>query len=254
MLRKSIPVRFKNPQGETLAGMLDMPSDENPVAYGVFATCFTCTKDSLATARICRTLAEKNVAMLRFDHAGLGESSGDFFNTTASVRIGDIDSACRFLEESYKAPSFLVGHSIGGTLCFAVAQKRPGIKMVATLGSPRDTRWLAQKFIQTGQIIFHDADIELAIAGKRFKFTKDFLGDMRKIDIDTATHLFPGKALIFHAPNDNIVSFDNAQEIFDRLSDNKKLHRLHPSASHMLERPEDTALIADIISTEILKN
>lgn len=247
MSRKSLPVRFKNAQGETLAGMLDMPEGENPLAFGVFASCFTCTKDSLAAARISRTLAEKNIAMLRFDHAGLGDSAGNFFNTTTSVRIDDILAACVFLEGSYKTPALLIGHSIGGTLCFAIAQKRPDIKMIATIGSPRDTRWLAHKFVANGQIVFHDDHAELSAAGRRFKFTRDFLDDMRKIDIDTATHLFSGTALVFHAPHDNIVSFDNAEEIFMRLSGNKKLIRLSSTASHMLEKPEDTAIVAETI-------
>ena len=253
MNRKTVTARFKNPHGATLAGMLDMPLDAPPAGFGVFASCFTCTKDTLATARICRTLAEKNVAMLRFDHAGLGESTGDFSNTTATVRLGDIEAACRYLEENYKAPSFLVGHSIGGTLCFGAAQKRPGIKLVATLGSPRDTRWLAQKFISNGQVIFHDSHIELIVVGRRIKFEKGFLDDLRRLDIDSATHLFPGRSLVFHAPNDTIVSFDNAQEIYERLPGEKKLIRLPAHSTHMLENPADTALIAERILSEISK-
>lgn len=253
MNRKTVTVRFKNLHGETLAGMLDMPAEDAPAAFGVFASCFTCTKDTLATARICRTLAEKNIAMLRFDHAGLGESTGDFSRTTASVRLGDIESACLFLEENYKAPSFLVGHSIGGTLCYGAAQKRSGIRLIATLGSPRDTRWLAQKFIQNGQVIFHDDHIELIVAGRRIKFEKGFLDDLRRMDIDSATHLFPGHALVFHAPNDNIVSFDNAEAIYDRLSGHKKLIRLPAHTSHMLENPADTGLIAERIFHDISK-
>lgn len=246
--RKSIPVRFKNPQGDTLAGILDLPGDETPSAYGVFASCFTCTKDSLATARISRTLAEKGVAVLRFDHAGLGESGGDFFNTTASVRLGDIQAAARFLEENYKAPAFFAGHSIGGTLAWHAAQKTPGLRLAASIGSPRDTRWLAQKFLSNGQVLFRDDHIELIIGGKRTKFEKGFLDDLRSIDIDAAMHLFTGKALVFHAPNDDIVSFDNAEAIFERLPGDKKLIRLPPQSSHMLENPKDTGLVAERIA------
>ncbi len=253
MTRKSTIVRFNNMQGHALTGRLDMQDDREPFAFGVFVPCFTCTKDSLAASRICRQLADKNIAMLRFDHAGLGESAGDFYDTTTSVRIEDIISACIFLEDNYKAPSFIVGHSIGGTLAFAAADRSPEIKMIATIGSPRDTRYLAQKFIKNGQAIFFEDRMELMAAGQRLKFRRDFIDDMRKHDIASSMSLFPGKTLVFHAPSDNIVSFDNANEIYTRASGDKKLIRLDPKASHMLERPEDTAQVATVIFDAVLR-
>ena len=42
---------FPNARGEKLAALLDLPAGQ-PVAYALFAHCFTCGKDVLAAKRI----------------------------------------------------------------------------------------------------------------------------------------------------------------------------------------------------------
>ena len=53
-------VDFQGPHGK-LSAKLDMP-DGAPRAYGVFAHCFTCSKDVLAANRICHGLAASKIA------------------------------------------------------------------------------------------------------------------------------------------------------------------------------------------------
>ncbi|MGE0719503.1 MAG: osmotically inducible protein C, partial [Alphaproteobacteria bacterium] len=70
---------FRNPAGAELAARLDRPA--GPVlAHALFAHCFTCSKDSLAAARISAGLVERGFAVLRFDFTGLGGSAGEFGN------------------------------------------------------------------------------------------------------------------------------------------------------------------------------
>src|SRR3974377_1214859 len=54
---------FPNARGETLAALLQRPAGE-PVAFALFAHCFTCGKDNLAAKRIAETLAERGIAVL----------------------------------------------------------------------------------------------------------------------------------------------------------------------------------------------
>src|SRR5204863_337856 len=75
--------QFEGSEGQQLAAALDLPEGE-PVAYALFAHCFTCGKDVLAARRIALALAAKGVAVLRFDFTGLGSSEGDFANSTFS--------------------------------------------------------------------------------------------------------------------------------------------------------------------------
>ena len=60
-----------------------------PRAYALFAHCFTCTKDIYAARRIAQGLAERGIAVLRFDFTGLGASEGDFGNTGFTSNVED---------------------------------------------------------------------------------------------------------------------------------------------------------------------
>ena len=79
------------------------PSGE-PLAYALFAHCFTCGKDVLAAKRIAAALAAKGIAVLRFDFTGLGSSEGDFANSTFSSNVADLVRAADHLRETRKAP------------------------------------------------------------------------------------------------------------------------------------------------------
>src|SRR5499427_10999175 len=128
---------FPNARGQTLAALLHRPAGE-PAAFALFAHCFTCGKDNLAAKRIAEALAERGIAVLRFDFTGLGGSEGDFANTNFSSNVDDLVAAADFLRREHRAPALLVGHSLGGTAVLAAASRIPEAVAVATLGSPFD--------------------------------------------------------------------------------------------------------------------
>ncbi|MCP3715102.1 hypothetical protein [Paraburkholderia sp. CNPSo 3281] len=77
-------ISFENSQGESLAGLLELP--DKPVAYALFAHCFTCGKDLKSASKIARALTEQSIAVLRFDFTGLGNSDGDFSNSNSLIQ------------------------------------------------------------------------------------------------------------------------------------------------------------------------
>src|SRR5881227_2826417 len=103
---------FPNARGEKLAALLDRPGAE-PVAYALFAHCFTCGKDVLAAKRIAEGLTMRGIAVLRFDFTGLGASEGEFANTNFSSNVADLVAAAAHLRQAYGAPAMLIGHSLG---------------------------------------------------------------------------------------------------------------------------------------------
>src|SRR6202000_606648 len=105
--------QFAGADGNQLAAALDLPERE-PVAYALFAHCFTCGKDGLAAKRIAAAMRAKGVAVLRFDFTGLGSSEGDFANSTFSSNVADLVRAAEHLRKVRKAPAILIGHSLGG--------------------------------------------------------------------------------------------------------------------------------------------
>src|SRR5260370_23210236 len=103
--------QFTGVGGHQLAASLDLPEHE-PVAYALFAHCFTCGKDVLAAKRIAVALAAKGIAVLRFDFTGLGSSEGDFANLTLSSNLAHLVRAARHLRATPKTPSVPIGHHL----------------------------------------------------------------------------------------------------------------------------------------------
>ncbi len=129
--------QFTGEGGHQLAASLDLPERE-PLAYALFAHCFTCGKDVLAAKRIAVALAAKGIAVLRFDFTGLGSSEGDFANSTFSSNVADLVRAAEHLRETRKAPAILIGHSLGGAAILAAAGQIPEAKAVVTIAAPSD--------------------------------------------------------------------------------------------------------------------
>src|SRR3979411_2075195 len=129
--------QFTSSEGHQLAAALDLPERE-PVAYALFAHCFTCGKDVLAAQRIATALSAQGIAVLRFDFTGLGSSEGDFANSTFSSNVADLVRAADHLRESRKAPAILIGHSLGGAAILAAAGQIPDARAVVSLATPSD--------------------------------------------------------------------------------------------------------------------
>lgn len=247
MSRKSIKFSFDNKRGRKLSGLLELP-EEKPFFYGIFAPCFTCTKESHAAHKICRALAERHIGMLRFDPTGTGHSEGDSSAENFSTRILDIIAASEALAAEYEAPKFLMGHSISGTAALAATSYLPSLQIVATLGSPRDPRHIIDKLRKNKQIEIKGDIAELTIGGVKNIFRTSFVDDMLSHDIVAETAGYTKKLFIFHAPNDDVVGFDNARIIYDYAACDKELVPLKDTATHLLERSsEDAVFIANKI-------
>src|ERR1051325_2943152 len=103
---------FPNARGQTLAAVLHRPAGAR-AAFALFAHCFPCGKDTLAARRIAEALAERGIAVLRFDFTGLGASEGEFANTHFSSNVADLVAAADHLRRTARAPALMIGHSLG---------------------------------------------------------------------------------------------------------------------------------------------
>lgn len=147
---------FKGSGGNQLSALLDLPADDRPVAFALFAHCFTCTKNLKSINHISRALTRERVAVLRFDFTGLGESEGDFADTNFSTNIADLVAAADFLDADYEAPKILVGHSLGGAAVLQAAEKIQSSKAVAVIGAPADPAHVMRHFKEKQQTIFQE--------------------------------------------------------------------------------------------------
>ena len=113
VLMQSVNVKLPSSRGTEMAGTIDFP-DSPPIAYAIFAHCFAGSRHTPGAARTAKQLTEFGIATLRFDFPGLGQSAGEFGDTTFSQNVDDIHAAAAWLTEHYSAPQLLMGHSLGG--------------------------------------------------------------------------------------------------------------------------------------------
>lgn len=242
-----VKASFENLQGETLSGLLETP-DETTRAYALFAHCFTCSKDIAAASRITRGLAKKGIAVLRFDFTGLGNSDGDFANTNFSSNLQDLIQAATYLEENYKAPSLIIGHSLGGAAVLAASQFITSIKAVVTIGAPATAHHVEHLFTNAKDEILEQDQAVVDLAGRQFTVKKQFLEDINQYN-DTGHIAKLNKALlVIHSPVDETVSIDEAAKIYAAAKHPKSFISLD-KADHLLSRREDSEYVSDLISS-----
>src|ERR1700674_5433339 len=174
-----VPERFDFPNaaGELLAARLELPSHE-PIAYALFAHCFTCGKDSLAARRISEALTARGIAVLRFDFTGLGSSDGDFANTHFSSNVADVVAAADHLRKTRRAPALLMGHSLGGAAALAAAAAVPETRAVVTIAAPSDPGHVTGLFRDRIDDIRKHGKVEVSLAGRPFHISSEFLDDV----------------------------------------------------------------------------
>ncbi|MFI9550654.1 bifunctional alpha/beta hydrolase/OsmC family protein [Nonomuraea endophytica] len=239
-------VLFPGSGGEPLAGRLELPA--GPVAAtALFAHCFTCGKDSVAASRISRELAARGVAVLRFDFTGLGQSGGDFANTTFTSNVGDLVCAAGHLRETIGAPSILIGHSLGGAAVLAAAELIPEAKAVVTIGAPADTTHVEHLLGSSRAEIEASGVAEVVLAGRPFRIRKEFLSDIRQQDQHERIAGLRRALLVMHAPQDELVGVENARIIYDAARHPKSFVSLD-GADHLLTDREDAAYVADVLA------
>jgi uncharacterized OsmC-like protein/alpha/beta superfamily hydrolase len=245
-MTRSEKVEFRGANGDLLAGRLDRPNGR-PRAFALFAHCFTCSKDVFAAQRIASALAERGVAVLRFDFTGLGNSQGDFANTSFSSNIADLVAAADFLRAQHEAPKLLIGHSLGGAAVPLAAAKIPECIGVATLNAPFDPQHVQHLFSEALETIRDKGQATVTLAGRSFTIRKEFVEDlMSHSPAENLRHLRRA-LLIFHATKDNIVGMENARLIYEAAQHPKSFIALE-GADHFLSRREDAAYIADMLA------
>lgn len=246
MSRLSEKLVFENRRGERLAGRLDRPAGEAR-AFALFAHCFTCSKDIPAASRISRRLAERGVAVLRFDFTGLGGSGGEFENTNFSSNVDDLVAAAEHLREHYQTPTLLIGHSLGGAAVLAAARRLPGVKAVSTIAAPSDPRHVRHLLVGDTATIEKEGVASVDIAGRTFRIQKQFLDDLDEQHLGEELGALNRALLVFHSPIDRVVGIEHAERIYKAARGFKSFVSLE-DADHLLSDPEDATYVADVLT------
>ena len=243
--------QFTGSDGHQLAATLDLP-DREPIAYALFAHCFTCGKDVLAARRIARELANKGIGVLRFDFTGLGSSEGDFANSTFSSNVDDLVLAADHLRNTHKAPAILIGHSLGGAAVLAAAAEFP-MPRRSSPSRRHPIPPMSRIFSRTrSRISARQGKVEVSLAGRPFNIKREFLDDIAEHNLMAQVAQLHKALLVMHSPTDDTVGIDNATRIFLAAKHPKSFVSLADS-DHLLSKKSDAIYVADLIAAWVMR-
>ena len=197
---------------------------------------------------LSRAMNRAELAVMRFDFTGLGESEGDFADTSFVSNVDDLVAAARYLEAEHSAPKILVGHSLGGAAVIQAAAEVPSAVAVATIGAPADpahvTR-LLDRFDRRDpagrarpKSCWPDGNSELERSFSMISKRRSQNERIRSLD---------RALIIFHSPVDRIVGIDNAARIYSTARHPKSFISLD-RADHLLTDPSDASYVGEVLA------
>ena len=244
----STKIFIPNKRGQKLAAVIDEPSGAaQPAAYAVFAHCFTCSKDLKAMPNINSSLAASEIATVRFDMTGIGESEGDFTETNFTTQIEDFLSVAEFLKQNYEAPKFAIGHSLGGSVAIKCAMKLSSIHAAAVIAAPSEPYLLSLKLKKTRAEAIKSGTAQREIGGVKYKFRPEFFTDLEKYDMERDLRNFKKPLLIIHSYADTYSDYTNAEVLYSHANEPKKLILLD-DIDHLMLRKSDAVKIGSYIA------
>ena len=245
---RSQKITFPNDGGQELSARLELPVNQHPHSYAIFAHCFTCTKNLTATRNISRELNQQGIAVLRFDFTGLGESEGDFADTNFSSNVTDLIAAARYLADHHAPPEILVGHSLGGAAVVCAAQEIESVSAVVTIGAPYQAAHVRHLLAEGLEKIKKEGAATVNLGGRPFQIKSQFLDDLERQITDDHIRQLGRALLILHSPQDRTVEIENAAKIYHAARHPKSFVTLD-GADHMLSQKEDSQYAGQLIAT-----
>ncbi|WP_412559913.1 alpha/beta fold hydrolase [Winogradskyella sp. MIT101101] len=245
---KSTKLKIKNSKGLTLNAYMELPANQKPNYYAIFAHCFTCSSNLNAVKHVSRSLTQDGFAVIRFDFTGLGRSEGEFADSHFSANVQDLLDVHSYISEHYEAPGLLVGHSLGGAAVLVAASKLKAVKAVATVGAPATVDHVKRLFSHQIEDIENKGNVEVDIGGRPFIINKDFVEEFDKTDLPVIVKNLRKPLLIMHSPLDKIVGIDNAKQLYLKAHHPKSFITLD-DADHLLSEEKDSQYVGEIIGT-----
>lgn len=242
----SVSVKVPSSKGYMMAGTIDMP-DTTPIAYAMFAHCFTGSRFTPAASRCSKELAERGIACLRFDFPGLGQSEGNFHETSFSENVADIVAAHEWMTEHYSAPQLLIGHSLGGAATLKAATQIKKTRAVATIGAPFDPAHAVLHFADRISEVDETGAVTLTLGGRDITISREFLEDLAETNPEAYLPKLRKPLLILHSPIDQTVGIDNAQLIYTTTRFPKSLVSLH-QVDHLVTKQGAAQYAAGLIA------
>jgi len=225
---------IKNREGQDLSAILCRGSEAgshclenegNPVIIGCHG--FTGSKEGSGRAvAMAEKLALSGFRTLLFDFAGCGESEGRWENISLSGQIADLGAVVSWCRRKGFDKIILNGRSFGGTtvLCYAASDKE--VDAVCTWAAVARLHNLFNRRAAANEALEGSPEELLTLEGEEGTVTlkRNFFYDLNKHDpAEAAAELAPRNLLLIHGSNDQSVPVEDAELLYKRAGEPKKL-------------------------------
>ncbi|MDP4091751.1 MAG: alpha/beta fold hydrolase [Bacillota bacterium] len=225
-MQKSIEIQSR---GLTLRGTLHLPDNQKgkiPVIIIFHGFAGNKTGPHFIFVRLSRLLEAKEIATVRFDFGGSGESDGKFKEMTITGELEDAKNILNYVkvqEFTDTGNIGVLGLSMGGAVAGMLAGERKNDIKALCLWAPAGNM---------GEIAVNDFigrqnlpklnddgfyDVEGLLLGKVF------VDDAEKLDIYGKSAVFDKKILIIHGDSDEVVKLDASKRYVEYYGNRSKL-------------------------------
>lgn len=247
-------VYFKNSKGDKLCGILSNPTTETDCPIVILCHGFTTSKDSSTSVALEKRLNEKEIATLRLDFFGHGESEGNFAEITVSEGVDDALCAIDFLKSKGFSKIGIYGGSYGGSVGLMAASKNNDLYVLALKAPVSD--WKDK--------IFHKGDADLEewrvrgwkehtnSAGKVSKLNFTFFEDFDNNNSFNVADNITVPTIIIHGDKDKSVPVEQSIRLDSMLPDSRL--EILKGTDHFFSEPENFQKMIDFITDFIVKH
>jgi pimeloyl-ACP methyl ester carboxylesterase len=220
-----------------LSGTLQIPDGE-PRGAVLLAHCFTCSRSLKTTRSFSTGIEDGGFAVLRFDFTGLGESEGDFAETSVTTNIADLEAAADYLGGRGFGPCVMVGHSLGGAATILAAANVPAVRAVVAVAAPYGLEHVRHLFSEADlDRISATGQAKVDIAGRSFEISRSFFEDLERHSMANNLAELGRPLLVVHGTTDVVVNISEGERIFAEARQPKWFTAI-PGADHLFMLPE----------------
>lgn len=234
--------------GLTLVGEREEPFGEI-YDMAILMHGFTANRNTALLRQIADNLRNENVASVRFDFNGHGESDGKFEDMTVVNEIEDAKAILSYVRtDPHVRNIFLIGHSQGGVVASMLAGLYPDlIKKVVLLASAAQLKDDALKGNTQGAT-YNPDHIPASVPFGNKKLGGFYLRTAQVLPIYEVAQRYTGPVSIIVGSNDQTVDPKYSKK-YDEVYANSELHIIDGADHSFTEQYKDQAaqLAADFV-------
>ena len=185
---------------------------------------FTANRNTSLLKEITNSLRDENIASVRFDFNGHGDSDGKFENMTVLNEIEDANAILNYVKtDPHVRNIYLVGHSQGGVVASMLAGLYPDLIKKVVLLAPAATLKSDALKGNTQGITYNPDHTPDRLPFKDLTLGGFYLRIAQQLPIYEVSAQFTKPVCLIHGTDDTVVS-PNASKKYDQIYQNSTLH------------------------------